>query len=128
MPTSRFALHGLAPLQFTVCAPFLPLIHGLCAFFRLLLTPVSAAPSLPASQFTVCTSRFTRLRIFGLRMCLMFLSFALDTCRGVLRDTIATALALWNCCGSQAPSSQWFKDAGLCWVSAASATNFSWDS
>ena len=40
---------------------FLPLIHGLCAFFRPLLTPVSAAPSLPVSQFTVCTSRFTRL-------------------------------------------------------------------
>ena len=27
-----------------VCAPFLPLIHGLCAFFRPLLTPVSTAP------------------------------------------------------------------------------------
>ena len=26
------------------------------------MTPVSAAPSLPAFQFTVCTSRFTRLR------------------------------------------------------------------
>ena len=30
--------------------------------FQPLLTPVSTAPSLPASQFTVCTSRFTRLR------------------------------------------------------------------
>ena len=40
----------------------LPLIHGSCAFFRPHLTPVSATPSLPASQFTVCTSRFTRLR------------------------------------------------------------------
>ena len=32
MPNSRFALHGLAPPYFTVCALFLPLIHGLCAF------------------------------------------------------------------------------------------------
>ena len=31
--------------------------------FRPLLTPVSAAPSLPASQSTVCTSRFARLRL-----------------------------------------------------------------
>ena len=62
MPTSRFALHGKRP----------SLIHGLCAisasnsrFMRLLrphLTPVSAAPFWPASQFTVCTSRFTQLR------------------------------------------------------------------
>ena len=44
MPKSRFALHGLAPPKFTVCALFLPLIHGLCAFFRPLLTPVSTAP------------------------------------------------------------------------------------
>ena len=44
MPNSRFALHGLAPPYFTVCAPFLPLIHGLCGFFRPLLTPVSTAP------------------------------------------------------------------------------------
>ena len=62
VPDSRFALHGLAPPWFMVCSPFLPLIHGLCAFVRPLLTPISAAPSLPASQFTVCTSRFTRLR------------------------------------------------------------------
>ena len=34
----------------------------MCAFFRPLLTPVSTAPSLPASQFTVCISRFTRSR------------------------------------------------------------------
>ena len=41
MPNSRFALHGLAP----VCAPFLPLIHGLYApFSGPLLTPVSRAP------------------------------------------------------------------------------------
>ena len=39
VPNSRFALHGLAPPSFTVCASFLPAIHGLCAFFRLLLTP-----------------------------------------------------------------------------------------
>ena len=64
MPSSRFALHGLARPYFTVCAPFLPLIHGLCAFFRPLVTPVSAAPSLLASQFTVCTSRFTQLPNF----------------------------------------------------------------
>ena len=63
MPNSRFALHGLASPQFKVCALFWPLIHGLCAFFRSLLTPVSAAPSLPASQFTVCTSRFACPRI-----------------------------------------------------------------
>ena len=62
MPNSRFALHGLAPPKFTVCAPFLPLIHGLCAFFRPLLTPLSTAPSPPHSQFTVCTSRFARCR------------------------------------------------------------------
>ena len=35
----------------------LPLVQGLCAVFR----PLSTAPRLPASQFTVCTSRFTRL-------------------------------------------------------------------
>ena len=58
MPNSRFALHSLAPHQFTVCAPFLPLIHGLCAFFKVLLTPLWTAPSPPPSQFTVCTSRF----------------------------------------------------------------------
>ena len=62
VPNSRFAPHGLAPPKFTVCAPFLPLIHGLCAFFRLLLTPLSTAPSPSPSQFTVCTSRFARLR------------------------------------------------------------------
>ena len=55
-----------------VCVEFSPcLIHGLCAifaihgvwaFFRPLSTPVLAAPSWPAFQFTVCTSRFTRLR------------------------------------------------------------------
>ena len=43
---------------------FLPLIHGLCAFFRLLLTPLSTAPSPRPSQFTVCTSRFARLRSY----------------------------------------------------------------
>ena len=42
---------------------FFPLIHGLCAFFNLLLTPLSTAPSPPPSQFTVCTSRFARLQI-----------------------------------------------------------------
>ena len=63
VPNSRFALHGLAPPQFTVCAPFLHLIHGLCAFFRLLLTPVSTAPFFTSlSVHAVCTSRFTRLR------------------------------------------------------------------
>ena len=65
MPNSWFALHGLAPPQFTVYAQFFPLIHDLGAFFRPLLTPASTAPSLSASQFTVCTSRFTRLRFFG---------------------------------------------------------------
>ena len=65
-------IHGLhftvwpPPPQFTVGALFLPLIHGLCTFFRLLLTPVSTAPSWPASQFTVCASRLRRLRAFSL--------------------------------------------------------------
>ena len=63
MPNSQSALHGFSPPQFTVCAPVLPLIHVLCVFFRLLLTPLSTAPSPPPSQFTVCTSRFARLRI-----------------------------------------------------------------
>ena len=62
VPNSRFPLHGLAPPNITVCAPLLPLIHGLCAFFRLLLTPLLTAPSAPPSQFTVCTSRLVRLR------------------------------------------------------------------
>ena len=61
MPNSRFS-------------PFL--IHGLCAlfasnsrwaFFRLVLTPLATAPSPPPSQFTVCTSRFTRSRILQRR-------------------------------------------------------------
>ena len=39
--------------------PFLPLIQGLCAFFRPLLAPVSEAPSLPASQFTVWIFSFS---------------------------------------------------------------------
>ena len=62
MPNSRFS-----PSLIHVYAPFLPLIHGLCAFSRPLLIPVSTAPFLPASQFTVCTSRFTRPREEGLR-------------------------------------------------------------
>ena len=47
---SRFALHGERP----------SLIHGLCAFFRLLLTPLSTAPSSPPSQFTVCIGKIQR--------------------------------------------------------------------
>ena len=43
---SPFLIHGL-------CAIFASISHGLSTFFRPLLTPVSAAPSLPASQFTV---------------------------------------------------------------------------
>ena len=39
--------------------PALELRVGKIMDMRLLLTPVSTAPSLPASQFTVCTSRFT---------------------------------------------------------------------
>ena len=46
MPNSRFALHGSAPHKFTACALFLPLIHGLYAFLRPLLTPASTAPFL----------------------------------------------------------------------------------
>ena len=62
MPNSRFALHGERP----------SLIHGLCAFFasnsrfmRLFQATLDTcldSPFLPASQFTVCTSRFTRPR------------------------------------------------------------------
>ena len=70
MRNSRFALRGLASPQFTVCALSLAPFHGLCAFFRLVLTPVSTAPFWPTSQFTVCTSsRFTRpRRIFRVAM------------------------------------------------------------
>ena len=56
---SLFVLDGLAHPEFTICAPFLPLIHGFCAFFRVLLTPLSTAPS-PATlsvhglHFTIC--------------------------------------------------------------------------
>ena len=59
--TSRFS----APLIHGLCPFFASnnLIHGLCAFFRLLLTPLSTAPSRPPSRFTVCTSRFARLRL-----------------------------------------------------------------
>ena len=65
MPNSRFALHGLALPYFTVRALLLPLIHGFnfMRLFRPLLNLSQlTAPSWPASQFTVCTSRLTRLR------------------------------------------------------------------
>ena len=62
MPNSRFALHGLAPPSSRFVRLFLPLIHGLCTFLRPLLTPVSTALFLPASQFTVCTSRLRASR------------------------------------------------------------------
>ena len=62
MPNSRFALHGKRP----------SLIHGLCAFFAsnsrfmhlFQATPDTPldSPSSATSQFTVCTSRFARLR------------------------------------------------------------------
>ena len=70
VPNSRFALHGLAPPYFTVCAPFLPLIHGLCAFFRLLDdtsldSPFSATLSVHGLHFTVCApSNFHQSVIF----------------------------------------------------------------
>ena len=63
MPNSRFALHGFSPSLIHGFCAFWCLIHGLCAFFRLLLTPLSTAPSPPPSQFTVCTSRFIRPRV-----------------------------------------------------------------
>ena len=54
MPNSRFALHGLAHPKFTLCALFLPLIHGLCAFFRPLLdSPLLANLSVHGLHFTV---------------------------------------------------------------------------
>ena len=147
MPNSRFALHGLAPPYFTVCAPFfvplinsvqtrcivkgeaqksplfwrfsgsfcfsqdrlfsrnstrkplnlikspiftnapcetaclynapsmhtIDLIHGLYAFFKVLLTPLSTAPSPPASQFI-------GFRTFDFRVNLKF-SGAISFCR-----------------------------------------------
>ena len=47
VPNSRFALHSLAPPKFTVCALFLPLAYGLCAFFRPLLTHLSRLSTAP---------------------------------------------------------------------------------
>ena len=65
VPNSRFALHGKRPsLIHGLHAFFASNSRGLCAFIRPLLTPVTTAPFLPASQFTVCTSRFTRPRVF----------------------------------------------------------------
>ena len=69
MPNSWFTLHGLAPPKLTVCALFLPLIHGLCAFFRPLLTPVSTAPffanlSVHRLHFTVYAPFRIELNIF----------------------------------------------------------------
>ena len=60
IPSSRFAFHGLACPYFTVCALFFwALVHGLCTFSGRSLHLSRQPPSLPASQFTVCTSRFT---------------------------------------------------------------------
>ena len=58
MPNSRFALHRLAPPRFTVCALFLPLIHGLCVFSgpplgTCLDSPLSAGLSVHGLHFTV---------------------------------------------------------------------------
>ena len=74
------------------------LIHGLCGFcasnsqlmrlFRLLLTPLSTAPSPPPSQFTVCTSRFARLRAFE----------GDDPCTFPLRCSDDVLDSLSNCC------------------------------
>ena len=48
VPNSRFALHGKRPsLIQGLCAFSASNSHGLCGFFRLLLTPLSTAPSLP---------------------------------------------------------------------------------
>ena len=52
-PNSRFALHGLSPPKFTVCAAVLLLIKGLYAF----LTPVWTAPSF--ATFSVHALHFT---------------------------------------------------------------------
>ena len=49
-PSSRFALHGLASPKFTVCALFLPLIHGLCAFAALDTCLDSPVPGQPLSS------------------------------------------------------------------------------
>ena len=67
MPNSRFALHGLAPPQFTVCAPFLPLIHGYVCFQAPLDTclgsPFFASLSVHGLHFTVyAASNMVRLR------------------------------------------------------------------
>ena len=59
MPNSRFALHGKRPsLILTVCAPNLPLIHGICGFFRphldtCLGSPFFASRSVHGLHFTV---------------------------------------------------------------------------
>ena len=71
-PNSRFALHGFNAPEFTVCALFFTLIHGLCAFCRpswhLSRQPPFFAG--PAYQFTVCSSQFTcpRAHVLNTRM------------------------------------------------------------
>ena len=50
----------LWPLLLTVCVPFLHLIHGLCAFFRLLLTP-------PSRQPLLCHPLNSRFALHGFR-------------------------------------------------------------
>ena len=60
VPNSRFALHGLALPKFTVCAPSLPLIHGLCAFFQAALDACLDSPLL-------CQPLSSRFALHGLR-------------------------------------------------------------
>ena len=68
MPNSRFALHGVAPHKFTVCVPFWPLSHGLCAFFMPFLTPVS--------QPLLCQPPSSRFTLHGLRGFEIFRQFS----------------------------------------------------
>ena len=63
MPNSRFALHSKRPsLIHSLCTIFASNSRGLCAFFSLLLTPLSSLDSLFSAtlsvhglHFTVCT-------------------------------------------------------------------------
>ena len=60
VPNSRFALHGLAPPQFTVCAPFLPLILTVYA-------PFSGCSWHPSRQPLLRHPLSSRFALHGLR-------------------------------------------------------------
>ena len=60
MPNSRFALHGLAPPYFTVCALFLPTNHGFLRRFQAALDTCLDSPLL-------CQPLSSRFALHGLR-------------------------------------------------------------